>query len=229
MSTCPRGTEWRQKTSMDFELEWPMWNSRSTMFQLVNFEQTFFSLNLGLEKATDAILTDALYGNASDNFLPFLLLSFSPSPSFLSITSIIESAFPAVSWYVLPRQFRLLPRVMVVRTSEPPWLPLAGNPIWLFILPLSWDFTPTRSNRSITSSLPYCLFLLSFFSKENWLLLSFISFPQPFSLYIFIIRFQFQITLCLRLVSHIWSCLVHWWSRTVLRHLIGRVEPPHGR
>lgn len=65
------------------------------MFQLVNFEQTFFSLNLGLEKATDAILADALYGNASDNFLPFLLLSFSPSPSFLSITSIIESAFPA--------------------------------------------------------------------------------------------------------------------------------------
>ena len=134
MSTCPIGVNRvSRRISMDFGIEWPVWNSRFTTSQLVNLGLTIFPLSPCLEKNMNAILTGVLCGNASGDFPSFLSLSLSFLPvlhfSFLS-TMGIKSTFLATTplvCFALTNWF--LPSVMGVLPSMPPYLLLAGNSI----------------------------------------------------------------------------------------------------
>ena len=148
---------------MDFEIKRPMWNPSSTTLQLAKLGQTIFSQNLGLEKDMNGILTDLLCGNASDNCLPFLSLSLLFLfflLSFLSIMS-IKSPFLAPSPLVCFAKTVLIASYQNGRSYFYASLASSGWNGFHFLLS-SWDFThPSRSNRSITSSLPSFLFPLS--------------------------------------------------------------------
>lgn len=170
----------------------------------------------------NAILTEVLYGNASDDFLS----SLSPLPfpvlllSFLSIMS-IKNTFPTTSplvWSVMTTDSFLAWVFSLLCLLGFLCLEILSG--FYFSLP-SWDFThPSRCNRSITCPLPSSLFLLSFFPKLE-LTASLFSF---FVSTIFCIYLQLQTTLCLHLVFHIWPCLLHWWGRTVWDILYGRLR-----